>query len=331
MIPVMFCFNNNYALPAAGAIYSLLENSSKNEKYELHIVHSDITQENQDKLQETIKEFEFASLNFINIHGRFDETFKKLPQKNFSPDLFSKLIASNLFPQYDKIVISDVDVVFLRDLAPLYHNYTDDTYMCVPGDFRKIKKPIDYPSDIIAYFSVEEQEVLLNHEFAAGLMIHNLKSMRKDNIEEKLLTLLEKHAPHLYLPEQEILTLACYKNISRLPSNAMIFFHTTEKNPLHDSKLLELYGHETLQYALENMIQWHYVGYMKPWKYPKAYNAHEFYRYIVKTPFMEEYFRNFLPAEDDSNTFIGKIKKIRKKLSRSIRKRLSKLSLMLYA
>ena len=57
IIPVMHCFDNNYVIPAGVAFYSMLENADKSYQYKLYVLHSDITQENQDLLFETIKKF----------------------------------------------------------------------------------------------------------------------------------------------------------------------------------------------------------------------------------------------------------------------------------
>ena len=54
----MFCFNNEYAIPAAVAFRSLLENASKDYFYKLYVSHTDISLENQKKLQEVAVYFQ---------------------------------------------------------------------------------------------------------------------------------------------------------------------------------------------------------------------------------------------------------------------------------
>ena len=38
-IPIMFCFDNNYVIPAAVAFYSMLENCNKNYFYRMYVLH----------------------------------------------------------------------------------------------------------------------------------------------------------------------------------------------------------------------------------------------------------------------------------------------------
>ncbi|QRZ21893.1 hypothetical protein H9L11_11915 [Vibrio sp. sp1] len=51
VIPIVHCFDNNYVIPAAVAFYSLLEKSDKNYKYQIYVLHEDITLLNQEKLK----------------------------------------------------------------------------------------------------------------------------------------------------------------------------------------------------------------------------------------------------------------------------------------
>lgn len=39
-IPIVMMFDDNYAIPAGAAIYSLLDNANKNYNYELFILHN---------------------------------------------------------------------------------------------------------------------------------------------------------------------------------------------------------------------------------------------------------------------------------------------------
>jgi lipopolysaccharide biosynthesis glycosyltransferase len=81
VIPVMHCFSNNYVIPASVAFYSMLENADPEYEYRLYILHSDITEKNQDKLQQTIANFNNGSLTFINMHEKFQDLFENTDVK----------------------------------------------------------------------------------------------------------------------------------------------------------------------------------------------------------------------------------------------------------
>lgn len=89
------------------------------------MIHNDISPNDQEKLQLTIKPFShFATLDFIHAQNYLQDVWKKLThQYHFSYEVFYKLIAPSLFPQYDKIIISDVDVVFLGDITRSFDDF----------------------------------------------------------------------------------------------------------------------------------------------------------------------------------------------------------------
>ncbi|ELB2754452.1 hypothetical protein QNF07_002746, partial [Vibrio alginolyticus] len=72
VIPIVHCFDNNYVIPAAVAFYSLLEKSDKNYKYQIYVLHEDITLLNQEKLKKTIQKFKNSELIFINFDENVD-------------------------------------------------------------------------------------------------------------------------------------------------------------------------------------------------------------------------------------------------------------------
>ena len=77
-IPVMYCFDTNYVIPAAAAFYSCLEHANKKYDYTFYVLHSDITEEQQNGLRETISEFKNCVLKFINMNHRFDDIWDEI-------------------------------------------------------------------------------------------------------------------------------------------------------------------------------------------------------------------------------------------------------------
>ena len=80
-IPIMTCFNNNYCAPAGVCFYSLLKNANPDYSYKLFVLSNDISEENKEKLHNSIKVFENASLEFINMNNKFKDLFEKFPSK----------------------------------------------------------------------------------------------------------------------------------------------------------------------------------------------------------------------------------------------------------
>ena len=283
----MFCFNNEYAIPAAVAFRSLLENASKNYFYKLYVSHTDIALENQKKLQEVALYFqEHASLEFLLVKNCFEDLWKKTKTKgHYSKEAFYKLIAPSLFPQYEKIIISDVDVVFLGDVSPSYFSFdpAEDIYVAGVGGVGKILYILDdYKND----FSPEEiSKIVIN----AAYMVYNLNKMRKDNLESCFLKCVESNYLRILQLEQDVINLCCYPKIKFLPLKNMMCtyvydLYKTDEDFNND----ETFSRLELTEAMENPVALHYSGHKKPWK-EDCTKAEEWFRYVRKTPFSEQF------------------------------------------
>lgn len=119
IIPIMLCFNNAYSITGMVAINSLLNCASINYQYNIHILHSDISHRHQRLLQQVVTRYSNASLFFHNMENKFTDIFEHVGYKAYwSKEIFYKCITLSFFPQYDRIVISDVDVIFCRVFTP---------------------------------------------------------------------------------------------------------------------------------------------------------------------------------------------------------------------
>lgn len=134
-------------------------------------------------------------------------------KKHFSKEIYYKLLAAELFPQYGRILCSDVDVVFRGDIAPSYfmHPGTDFYYAGV-GQIIESSRMDTYGTD----FSPAELEVL-RQEIAAGYMLMNLDAIRRDGLQPTLTAHYLKNFHRLRLPEQDCLILCCWPKVRHLP------------------------------------------------------------------------------------------------------------------
>lgn len=55
------------------------------------------------------------------MNNKFDDEFDVMKTKaHYSKEVLYKLLAPTIFPQYEQIIITDVDVVFCGDIAEIY-------------------------------------------------------------------------------------------------------------------------------------------------------------------------------------------------------------------
>lgn len=288
-IPIVFYFDNNYAIPAGVAFYSLLDNANRNYFYKFYVLHSDISFENQQKLQNTIIKFSNVSLEFICISGKFDDLWDKLKTKgHYTKETFYKMLTASLFPQYNKVITSDVDVVFLGDISSSYFFINEEEPYYVAG-IKPVGKIMYYYDVYKQWFSEEEISYMT---FCGGYLVMNLQKIRIDNLESKFVECFAKNVYRLNQAEQDILNLCCYPKVKYLPCSSLVcsYMYDLYKNE-EDFKNDSQYSEKELKEAYNRPIQLHYATSAKPWKDVSCTKSEEWFKYLVKTPFLKEYLK----------------------------------------
>ena len=125
VIPIFFTFDENYVVPAIVTVFSLLHHAEASHNYELHVLHPGLSAKAQRELQRVVGRFPQASLHFHDTSN--DPIAQECPSKShFSKEIYFKLCAPELFPQHDRVLCSDVDVVFLGDVSQVFAAYPEE-------------------------------------------------------------------------------------------------------------------------------------------------------------------------------------------------------------
>lgn len=273
--------------------------------YKLYVLHNDISADYQDLLRDSIKPFgDFSSLYFINANNFFAKQWNTISHKaHYAKEVLYKLLLTSNFPQYDKIIISDVDVVFLGDVSKSFLEFdiNNDIYisgvkMNNPDDFF----PLHSWKEGYKKFSKKELESI-QYGIGGGYLIANLKKWREDNIESKMIDFLQNNANKLIQAEQDVLNIVCYPKIGKLShahivGNAMweIYGKSWERYKPN------IYSQDELESARLNPIQIHYIGSGKPWHTPNTPKSDIWYKYLGQSPFAKIHLQNL------ENTIINK-------------------------
>lgn len=290
IIPVVHCFDNNYVLPAAVAFYSLLENANFDYFYKIYVLHNDITLENQEKLIKNIEKFKNSELIFIDMKNRFLDIWERLKAKeHYSKEMFYKLLTPSIFKEYEKIILSDVDVIYLDDISKEFLNFDINENFYFAG-ISGIGERNYYINLYKNYFSDEDVKKL---KYGAGYLIMNLKKCREDSIEDKFFECIKNKIQGLKQPEQDVLNICCYPYIKSLPLKNMTCTYMYDEY----GKEKEIYSKirkskEEIEEALKNPVQLHYATGTKPWKNLNCTKSKEWFNYLLKTSFAEEFLDN---------------------------------------
>ena len=133
VIPIFFAVDDGYMPYLAVALESLIDNASKNYYYSIKILYTNISEDNKQKInkyQRTNVNIEFVDLNYY---------IEKVKDKLYTRDYYTKttyfrLFIANLYPQYDKAIYLDSDIVVLGDISELYNVELGDNLSAAAPD-----------------------------------------------------------------------------------------------------------------------------------------------------------------------------------------------------
>lgn len=215
---------------------------------------------------------------------------------NFSKEMYYKFLVASLLPQYDKVIVTDVDVVFLGDIAKEFieFNINEEYYLAgaKSGLGRSDSWLYKFSSRYDEEFSIEERKLL---NFAGGYYIFNCKKIREDDLERKFIDFAFENCERIIQPEQDTINICCGDKKKALSPRALVctYLYDMYKSEGDFNKGVG-YDAATIKDALNNPIQVHYATTKKPWLEvcPKQ---ELWFSYLAKTPFFKEYMRGLMP------------------------------------
>lgn len=261
-IPIFFAVDDEYIPFLAVALQSLIENSSENNSYSIKILYTNISQENQNRINQYKRgnvDIEFVDLNYY---------INKIKDKLYTRDYYSKttyfrLFIPELYPQYDKVLYLDSDIVILSDIADLYNiDMEDNLVAAAPDDvIQTIEVFQEYAEKVVGVADY-------HNYFNAGILLMNLDALRKFKFQEKFLYLLET-VRFSVAQDQDYLNRLCKGRVKLIKN-------TWDRMPI---------GGDTVKREDLNLI--HYNLAFKPWHFEDILYKEYFWEYAKKTEYFD--------------------------------------------
>ena len=219
-IPIFFSFDDNYVKPAAVAFWSLLDKADKNVSYDMYVLHHDISKENQAFLSSIVEKAGNARLIFKDTGGFLLNEWREgnyeghQTRTQFTSDTLVRCFAATMFPYLDKVIYSDVDVVFADDISELWDIDVSDVYLAgVKNVFMK------HEPNELSHLKSEHYEMLKDKYLAGGIWLMNLKKIREDAIEAKMMDVIKDDTIIKRWNDQDIINIACAGKVGFIPLN----------------------------------------------------------------------------------------------------------------
>ena len=263
VIPIFFAVDDGYSPFLAVAIQSLIDNASAEYTYLIKILNTDISEENKRKIGKYEREnvdIEFVDLNYY---------IQKVKDKLYTRDYYSKttyfrLFLPNLYPQYDKVLYLDSDIVILDDIAKLYNTDMGDNLVAAAPDDVIQSMPVfqDYVEKVVGVADSRRY-------FNAGILLMNLHELRRFKFQEKFVYLLDK-IKFAVAQDQDYLNRLCKGRVKLLD-------RTWDRMPIPDPKI-----------KTEDVKLVHYNLAFKPWHFEDILYKEFFWMYAQETEYFED-------------------------------------------
>ena len=209
-IPIVFAIDKNVVVPCAVTITSLLSNAAPATEYDIYILceEKSLPQVDRDLLKEAFLDNSQAIIHFVNV----GEAFSDVPEmRRVTKATYYRLLIPELFPQFDKVIYSDIDIIFQRDLTLAFEtSFPNDELIAAVLDLA-IHQEFYFESSLPGNIGKSVRDY-----FNAGFLIMNLRQLRLENkVEEFKKLSKKKHAQN----DQDILNIVCNGRVQWLDSS----------------------------------------------------------------------------------------------------------------
>lgn len=264
-IPVFFTIDDGYAPFLAVALNSAIKNSNKNRCYKAIVLQQDLSEKNIAKLKAL--ETDNFKIELTPMKANFDALDDRMSNRlrcdYFTLTIYFRLFIPAMFPQYDKCIYIDSDVVLTDDIAKLYDTDIGDNFIGACNDLSIADIPplVAYTENAIG---VKKEEYI-----NSGVLLMNLKKMREADFECHFLNLLNEYHFDSIAPDQDYINAMC---------NGKIYYLNEAWDAMPNDA----------RPKLEKTHIIHYNLFSKPWCYDNIQYGEEFWKYAEDSGFIEE-------------------------------------------
>lgn len=270
-VPIVFATNDMYAPYLGVALYSLIEHTSKGNQYNIYILVGEINRHHQKRILSLQREN--ISIEFIDVKERMQK-FHFVTVEHLTQETSYRLLIDQLFPQYEKILYLDCDVIINRDVAELYR---EEIGNAIIGAARA-----RLCEGLVEYIN-RELPISFHGYINAGVLLINISEFHKENIGQRGLKMI---AERIYMTvDQDVLNILCNGKIKYIDGRWNVEWeHLTGEGK---EILIDDVRKDTLNYLDEPYII-HFTSPFKPWQHPENEYAEWFWKYARNTIFYEE-------------------------------------------
>lgn len=262
IIPIFYACDDAFVKFTVVSMHSMIQNASKDYKYIVHILHTEIS----DKMKDVVGRLanDNFEIRFVDVTSYLQSISEKLPLRDYySKTTYYRLFIAEMFPQYTKALYLDSDTVILGDVSKLYLTDIRDAYLgaCHEQVMVQTREFGTYVEKVVG--------VSRYNFFNAGLMLINCEQFRLHFVLDKFIDYLHYYN-FVVTQDEDYLNLICKDHVYWLDQR----WNT------------ETFGE--IAYPVEQAEMIHYIMINKPWHYEECMFGDLFWKYAEQTEVYEE-------------------------------------------
>ncbi len=265
VIPIFFSVDDRYAPYLAVAMTSMKLNASKRYDYDIIILHQQLSDENKRRLREIGSRafrVRFEAMDDM-LKGFTDKSSNRLRCDYYTMTIYYRIFIPAMFPEYDKGIYLDSDIVVPGDVSELYETELGDSLIgaCTDLSIQETEPLVRYVEQGIGV----EAKKYVN----SGILLMDMDGLRKAHLDEKFLYILGKYQCDSIAPDQDYINALCRDVIFHLPDKFDIM--PNENREIEPSPVIV-----------------HYNLFAKPWNYKGIQYEDLFWKYAIRTAYYRD-------------------------------------------
>lgn len=264
IIPIFFASDKNYVPYLTVAIKSIAKFASKAYCYKIYILSNDLSAKDISEIN-AIQTNNFI-VSIVDVNKKIESIKNKVALRDYySISIYFRLFIPTLFPEYEKAVYLDSDIVLNNDVAKLYNVDIKNNLVGAVLD------ETVFTNKSFCYYVNEALDVTEKQYFNSGVLVMNLKKFRELNIEDDFYNWVNKYCLKFgsVAPDQDYLNCVCKNKVKYLSLG-------WDKMPLGE------------KWKDEDVNLIHYNMFMKPWKYTNVLYEEYFWEIAKQTSYYYE-------------------------------------------
>jgi len=204
VIPIILTFDNNMSLPAAVCISSMMMSAKDDTFYDIFVLYAGEPPV-IDGLERIRDVYPNMELHYRSVGNFFSSAFEI---RGITKAAYYRLLAANLVPEYDRVLYSDVDIIYRMDLWDIFNIEMGNNVVAavhangIASDMNNSHYIRSIGLDPVSYV-------------VSGFMLMDLRKMRDADLVSEFIEMSREQYKY---QDQDIINIVCKNRIMQIPN-----------------------------------------------------------------------------------------------------------------